>query len=649
MENQNQNQNQNQTWSTWEELLLACAVKRHGYKDWDSVSMEIQTRTSLPHILTTAHHCKLKYHDLKRRFTTPAAKPDGEQVAEGDKVDDVPWLEELRKIRVAELKQEVQRYDVSILSLQSRVKRLEEERERERGLREENGNIREKPDLEEERSENDKRGDDKGGERLEMPVKVENRKLIPGEDSDRENRSVNGSNSTGSNRKAIEKEMVKSEPEPVQTGGDEPRPVLSGSNSKPDGEDDSVTQMSSDVQSSASLGSKRKRKVRKRRAVSGDSVKQVPVKSQPLIQVLDSIRSSQHGPLFDCRLESQETEEYRNMVKQHMDLGTIQARLDQGSYKFCTLSFYRDLLLLFNNAIVFFPKSSQEWLAACELLTLVSAEMRKETQKSDSTQKTASVPSQPKPELEKSDSLLARQKSSAPIVVCRKRSSISSKSSLSSSFAKKVDPQESRDDNEDDDNNKKPAIDTEPIVVEQQSLLNIKPDSKPKTGTRSTRRGSKLLSASSATPNRKQSTILPGSKAASNDKVETHKSDKKKAEALALEKKKAAADFLKRIKKNSPQEGSKRSVSKGSNNNSSGGGGEQKKSISDKKDKGKDRMTRTLSERKQTKDEGSPSKRSIGRPPKKTAEVSTVTGRRRRESDGNGVAETKRPAKRSRR
>lgn len=96
--------------------MLACAVKRHGYKDWDSVSMEIQSRSSLPHILTTAHHCKLKYHDLKRRFTTPPAKPEEEQVAEGgDKVDDVPWLEELRKIRVAELKQEVQRYDVSIL------------------------------------------------------------------------------------------------------------------------------------------------------------------------------------------------------------------------------------------------------------------------------------------------------------------------------------------------------------------------------------------------------------------------------------------------------------------------------------------------------------------------------------------------------
>ncbi|XP_056163451.1 uncharacterized protein LOC130136902 [Syzygium oleosum] len=46
-----------------------------------------------------------------------------------DKVVHIPWLEELRKLRVAELQQEVQRYDVSIPSLQLKVKKLEEERE----------------------------------------------------------------------------------------------------------------------------------------------------------------------------------------------------------------------------------------------------------------------------------------------------------------------------------------------------------------------------------------------------------------------------------------------------------------------------------------------------------------------------------------
>lgn len=98
----------NDTWTTWEELLLACALKRHGFQNWDSVAMEIQARRSLPHLLITAQNCQQKYHDLKRRFTATAKDNDAD-------TDTVPWLEELRKLRVAELRNEVHRSDVSIL------------------------------------------------------------------------------------------------------------------------------------------------------------------------------------------------------------------------------------------------------------------------------------------------------------------------------------------------------------------------------------------------------------------------------------------------------------------------------------------------------------------------------------------------------
>lgn len=94
------------SWGTKEEFLLACAVNRHGLKDWDAVAMEIQK-----FLTTTAHHCEQKFLDLKRRF---AAQRDGDD--DGEKSSDhVPWLDELRKLRVAELQQEVQRSDVSIL------------------------------------------------------------------------------------------------------------------------------------------------------------------------------------------------------------------------------------------------------------------------------------------------------------------------------------------------------------------------------------------------------------------------------------------------------------------------------------------------------------------------------------------------------
>ncbi|KAI6683884.1 hypothetical protein NL676_029797 [Syzygium grande] len=90
-----------------------------------------------PPPLTTPNRCRLPYLDLKRRFSPhpspDAALPDDATAAapssSDDKVVHIPWLEELRKLRVAELQQEVQRYDVSILSLQLKVKKLEEERE----------------------------------------------------------------------------------------------------------------------------------------------------------------------------------------------------------------------------------------------------------------------------------------------------------------------------------------------------------------------------------------------------------------------------------------------------------------------------------------------------------------------------------------
>lgn len=95
------------SWGTWEELLLACAVKRHGLKDWESVAMEVQAKTSLPQLLTTAYNCKLKYHDLQRRFSNHRHHQD-------DDDDPIPWLDDLKKLRLAHLRHDLHRYDVSI-------------------------------------------------------------------------------------------------------------------------------------------------------------------------------------------------------------------------------------------------------------------------------------------------------------------------------------------------------------------------------------------------------------------------------------------------------------------------------------------------------------------------------------------------------
>ncbi len=93
-----------QPWGTLEELLLACAVNRHGTQSWDSVAVEVQNRTTTLSSLTS-QHCIDKFNDLKRRFM-----PSNDTSASL-----VSMVDELRRIRVEELRREVQRRDVSIV------------------------------------------------------------------------------------------------------------------------------------------------------------------------------------------------------------------------------------------------------------------------------------------------------------------------------------------------------------------------------------------------------------------------------------------------------------------------------------------------------------------------------------------------------
>ncbi|PAL65070.1 hypothetical protein CEJ83_20735, partial [Acinetobacter baumannii] len=51
---------QQQQWGTLEELLLACAVNRHGTRSWDSIAMEVQNRSSALSSLTP-QSCRDKF------------------------------------------------------------------------------------------------------------------------------------------------------------------------------------------------------------------------------------------------------------------------------------------------------------------------------------------------------------------------------------------------------------------------------------------------------------------------------------------------------------------------------------------------------------------------------------------------------------
>ncbi|XP_059646375.1 uncharacterized protein LOC132292743 [Cornus florida] len=741
-------------WGTWEELLLASAVNRYGTNSWDSVVVEIQKRSSTS-ILLTPHNCEQKYHDLKRRYMANGTRND--TVSRSDDVGDagtdntIPWLDELRKLRVAELKRELERYDLSIVSLQLKVKRLKEEREQ---SSRESEKEREKSDLEKsvERDIKEEKIDEDGEPKKLSPGSVAD-KPVSGEESDRENQSVNESNSTDPKIENVETGPAgaEKEPEPVETGDDKPDPV--GDSAKPAGEDscngssDSIAKEparepvkieqegggsespellesvaeskggneegakeNSDVQSSASLSRKKGRdKLRPGACSSGEvpesddrspATKEVSVKSQPLIDFLESIRSHKLGSLFERRLESQETPTYTNLIRQHIDLQTIRTRIEEGWYLGCNRKFFRDLLLLVNNAIVFFGKNSSESAAAIDLWQLVSKEMAQRKDKSDLlVEERPSLPPVPLPfksDPEPSAPLLLKPKMSVPMIVCRKRSSIAAKASGSASGAadKKREASGSASGAADKkreasgsasgaDKKREASVSASgadkkreqtPALAEEKSVPDWKlPDkisgkaeeqiTKKRTrdrfvsGSRSSRKNSKSRTNTNSNKNSEASLSQNQGKGGSPSEHSEPGSEKKNTTTTTTTgvNKRSAATFLNRMRRSSSSHNGslldtlKNSAISSDNNK---GGTEQKRSGNGRGDVRKEQVSRRSSAGRQVKEQGSPSKRSVGRPPKgATAPPPTqpaVSGKRSREVSETEAVASKQPKKRSR-
>ncbi|CAH2063445.1 unnamed protein product [Thlaspi arvense] len=609
-----------QVWGTWEELLLTCAVKRHGDSDWDSVAKEVGSRSSLD---ASASNCRLRYQDLKRRFQD-SVDDDGENnteaAVEEDRDGEIPWLEKLRSLRVAELRREVQRCDDSILSLQLKVKKLEEEKD---------GNDKDnKPDLEDDSAAVRSRSNETEPTRLNR------------ETTESDNRSMNESNSTASVDKIADHERL--------CGGRKVQANENSKNPEPDpvskaeaveGEEVTVSRRS-EMSHSGELGESGTstghgmRKGRKNRtgedSSTGGDMKSAGNKSQPLIKIIKLIRSHPRGSVFESRLRSQETKDYKRLIRQHLDIKTIEKKMEKGSYVSSSLSFYRDLKLLFTNAIVFFPPSSSESMAAKELKTLLSDELKKATVK-------------PGHKAEAESSSVTGQKSSAPsLVACMKKTSPPKKTSPSqktspskktTSPSKKTSPSSSL---KQKDEKKSMQVSEEKTVTTTN------------TAARRSRRTSKGMDVVSKdtkmgrakTNNKRQiDSKTDSSDDDDDDKEETPKTRKKTA-AVPSDKKKSAAEFLRRIKKNSPQKG-KETTSK-----------DQKKSDGNVKrdhSKAKPRELRSNSAaKKKAEVENNSNKSSLKRKQsKKEAEEVTAAARGKRGRESG--KDNQQPNKRSRR
>ncbi|XWS56195.1 hypothetical protein CRYUN_Cryun09bG0065500 [Craigia yunnanensis] len=656
-----------QTWGTREELLLACAVHRFGSDSWDSVAIELQKRTStLQNLFFTPLSCKQKFQDLKRRFAENDVGEDDAENTNNNIISTtaVPWLDELRKLRVTELRREVQQYDLSIGSLQLKVQKLKEEREQR-----ENGKETEKTDLEREKESEKKEEENEPEDQIKKSVHG-------GEESDRENRSVNESNSTDPKDESAGTgpEKAKIEPEGCETGkevenvkptgedscngscdsvakesaanservdprreqGDSPESVAESKGEEPNREN-------SDVQSSASLSGKEKKIAEPNEPDEPDNeeldrspaIKEVSIEFQPLVEFLEIFRSHNLGSLFERRFESQETQDYLNLIRQHLDFETIGMRLEEGWYSGCKSKFFRDLLLLLNNAIVFFGKKSSEHTAAIEFRQLVSKEIAAQFPNSNvlSKEQSSTLPESQmplKPEPEPSLSLSMKPKLSVPLIACRKRSSIAAKASTSSSGQeKKRQPIAAL-------MNEKPALDWKQHdksseKAEESPLTKKRTRERSASGTRKTTKNVKTRNHTNTNKNSDgNSNAAISSKGGSSNENSESKGEKEKTSTNVSSKKQSAANFLNRMRKSSSSNnGPLIETLKGviSSDNDKGDGGEQKNNSSSKGNQRKDQIStpRTRSGRNRAKERGSPTKRSMGRPPKRTAAASPAT------------------------
>lgn len=447
-------------WSTWEELLLACAVNRYGTKNWDSVAVELQKRSSVPAMMLSPENCKLKYIHLKRRFTSGEVNGVGPEHNERTETA-VPLLEELRKLRVAELKRDVERYDLSILSLQLKVKTLTEERDRSQrdGERSDLAISEERDGCCEHKIEGDAKitqelnavepvtgekdqqsmnesnsTDQKGGNARADPTDDQKPSgagrtgnVEDEQHKERERKSVREDSCNGSSNsvgKEPVRELVKTE-----SATDWAELLESVAESKVNEEG---TKENSDLQSSVSKLRKAENANRENwhsRSCNergntnvSPAANTMPSEFHPLINFLERIQSHNHVSLFTRMLESQQTEDYKLLIRQHIDFETVRLRLHEGQYVVCKAKFFRDLLVLANNAIIFFKKNTSEHTAAMELRQHISKELSRAKLYSPSLKQKSLIklgPFNKEENPKQSDTQDAKS-----LVGCRKRSSI---------------------------------------------------------------------------------------------------------------------------------------------------------------------------------------------------------------------------------
>lgn len=350
------------------------------------------------------------------------------------------------------------------------------------------------------------------------------------------------------------------------------------------------------------------------------------------------------------------------MIRQHVDLHVVQSRLDKGVYKDCTHNFFRDLLLVFNNAVVFFRKTTPEHVAALELRSLVLKEMNEQLPKPQPVMSAV----KPKPNIESdittTTTTSVRPSKSSSIVVCGKRGSINALS-------------------EGGNNNKKGGVRKERVEVEEKEakvkVNEKKVDDTPrvknedkgvrKRRTQESRGGRRSRTTTSNSKNVESKTKLEhdGNELSSHDCLEVVKTEKKEE----VKKRQGAASFLRRMKQNGRggvgRANNSSDVSEDESKDSMVEEEDEEEEVDDMKKKKagrkkaeverKVRVTRSSSGNRgrrggRGQESGGRAKRGVGRPPKRSDTAAAGSGKRGKDNgEADQVGSAGRPRKRTRR
>ncbi|KAF5728655.1 putative Bromodomain 4 [Tripterygium wilfordii] len=364
-------------WGTWEELLLGGAVIRHGTRDWEVVAAEVRARTVCPYTFTP-EVCKAKYEALQRRFSGRKS-----------------WFEELRKQRMAELREALEQSDDSIGSLETKLKSLKAEKGYNHNVDIDSSETIslvpfQKSDGVESTSREPSRDElSVGSFTHDMRTNLSHECQIPAAVSPEESETnqssqffkkgkvssigtlvenVGGIQVGGSVRKKRGRRKRKDCSKEGSVGENE-HLVLADVASVSRCQQDSTGQVGLNAGSSSAQNAGSS-SINQKLDSGKDSF-------HDLVGLFNSIAESEGASTFHHRLDGQKRGRYKKMIRRHMDLDTIKSRI-VSRLILSRKELFRDLLLITNNALVFYSKNTRGYKSASLLRELVSKTMRQQ-------------------------------------------------------------------------------------------------------------------------------------------------------------------------------------------------------------------------------------------------------------------------------